>query len=68
MTDQASAAPTTVGGPASEAIVVAEEVHKSFGSLHVLRGVNLAIDEGDQFLVELASTPEYVHIAPEFFT
>ena len=34
-------------GPGHEAIVVAEEVHKSFGSLHVLRGVNLEVRAGE---------------------
>jgi polar amino acid transport system ATP-binding protein len=36
-----------VAGPGSERAVVAQNIHKSFGPLHVLKGVNLEVDKGN---------------------
>ncbi len=48
----ATSAPTPAGQAPPEDIVIAmREVHKSFGSKHVLRGVNLEIEEGTSAVV-----------------
>src|SRR3954451_6955872 len=43
----------TIGGRTSDIdpIVVAENVHKSFGALHVLRGVTLEVRRGDVLVI-----------------
>jgi general L-amino acid transport system ATP-binding protein len=54
MTDATAATPDAAPGSARE-IIVARDVHKWFGSLHVLRGIDLAVEAGEVVVIFGAS-------------
>jgi general L-amino acid transport system ATP-binding protein len=51
MTDATAAAPA----PATKEIIVARDVHKWFGQLHVLRGIDLTVEAGEVVVIFGAS-------------
>jgi ABC-type polar amino acid transport system ATPase subunit len=51
MTQSDGIATSLDAAAATDSIVIAEEVHKSFGALHVLRGVNLSVRRGEVLVI-----------------